>query len=135
MFSANPCPSGVFISHRMADAALAERLAEEIREAGHTVWLDNWEILVGDSVVERINAGLANAKYLVLCYSQSGVESNWISREWMSALARQLEGYGIKLLPARLSGGSPPAILADIRFADLVKDWDRGMKDLLKAIR
>jgi hypothetical protein len=52
---------GVFISHRMADADLARRLAEEIQRAGYRVWLDEWEILIGDSVVERINAGLENA--------------------------------------------------------------------------
>jgi hypothetical protein len=126
---------GVFISHRMADADLARRLAEEIQRAGYRVWLDEWEILIGDSVVERINAGLENAKYVVVCYSEAGVLSSWMSREWMSALARQLEGHGIKLLPVRLSGGVPPAILADIRYADLVKDWARGVQDLLRAIR
>ena len=71
----------------------------------------------------------------MVCYSEAGVLSNWMSREWMSALARQLEGHGIKLLPVRLSGGVPPAILADIRYADLVKDWARGIRDLLQAIR
>jgi hypothetical protein len=126
---------GIFISHRMADTNLAERLADEIRAAGYPVWLDKWEILVGDSVVERISSGLQTAKYVVVCYSEYGVESNWMSREWMASLARQLEGDGIKLLPVRLSGGAPPPILADIRYADLVKDWDRGVRDLLRAIK
>jgi len=125
----------VFISHRGSDADLARKLAEEVKAAGHSVWLDEWEILTGDSVVERINAGLEDARYVVVCYSDQGVMSPWMSREWMSALARQLEGHGIKLLPVRLSGGSPPAILADIRYADLVKDWARGMQELLRAIR
>jgi hypothetical protein len=57
-----------------------------------------------------------------------------MSREWMSALAQQLEGYGLRLLPIRLSGGKPPAIIADIKYADLVKDWDRGMEELLMAM-
>jgi hypothetical protein len=125
---------GVFISHRGSDADLASRLAEEIQRKGYNVWLDDWEILVGDSVVERINVGLENAKYAVICYSDSGVISNWMSREWMSALARQLEGHGIRLLPVRLSGGTPPAILADIRYADLVKDWDRGVAELMRSL-
>ena len=125
----------VFISHRAADAELALRLAEDLRAIGFKVWLDEWEITVGDSIVERINAGLQNARYLVLCYSESGVLSEWISREWMSALHRQLDGYGIKVLPARLSGGRPPAILADIRYADLVKDWNQGRQDLLRAMK
>jgi hypothetical protein len=58
-----------------------------------------------------------------------------MSKEWMSALARQLEGYNIKILPVRLSGGRPPAIMAGIKYADLVGNWEHGMQDLIKALR
>lgn len=125
----------VFISHRLSDAAPAERLATEIRAAGHQVWLDTWEIALGDSIIERMNEGLTGATYVVVCYSDAGVTSAWMGREWMSALARQLNGAGVKLLPVRLTGGQPPAILADIRYADLVADWGRGVAELLRAIR
>jgi hypothetical protein len=127
--------ANVFISHRGSDTQKAERLAVEIRNAGHQVWLDVWEINVGDSIVERINAGLEGATYLVLCYSSSGVTSPWMSREWMSALARQLNGYGVKILPVLLTGGEPPAILADVKYADLVTDWTQGVSELLQAMR
>lgn len=125
----------VFISHRGEDATLAENLAEEIRQAGFEVWLDKWDIRVGDSIVERINLGLEDARYLILCYSESGMLSPWMNREWMPTLARQLNGHGVKVLPIRLSGGSPPAIIADIKYADLVKDWSHGVEDLLRAMR
>lgn len=124
----------VFISHRGADADLARKLSEDIRTAGFSVWLDEWEINVGDSIVQQINSGLQGATYLILCYSESGVDSPWMSREWMSSLARQLDGYGIKILPVRLSGGQPPAILADVKYADLVKDWNTGLQALLRAM-
>lgn len=127
--------ANVFISHRGADDAEAERLADEVRRSGHTVWLDVWEIGVGDSIVARMDEGLEGAAYLVLCYSSSGVLAPWIDREWMSALARQLNGEGVKMLPVRLTGGDPPAILADIRYADLVADWAGGVAELLRAIR
>jgi hypothetical protein len=124
----------VFISHRGPDMAEAESLANEVRAAGHSVWLDKWDIRVGDSLVERIDAGLSDASYLVLCYSDSGVTAPWMSREWMSALAQQLNGKKIKLLPVRLTGGDPPAILADVKYADLVADWAGGVTALLCAI-
>lgn len=53
----------------------------------------------------------------------------------MAMLAQQLNGYGVRVLPVRLSGGKPPAILADIKYADLVEDWDKGLALLLKAMR
>jgi len=125
----------VFISHRKQDDKLAECLAVRIRKSGFQVWFDEWDVYVGDSIVDRVNSGLENAGYLILCYSDAGVLSPWTSREWMSALARQLEGCGVKVLPARLSGGMPPAILADIKYADLVQDWETGVDDLLQAMR
>ncbi|HZH76021.1 MAG TPA: hypothetical protein VEY88_08310 [Archangium sp.] len=53
----------------------------------------------------------------------------------MSTLMRQLSGHGVKLLPVVLTGGLPPAILADIKPADFVKDWSRALRDLLRALR
>lgn len=126
--------AAIFLSHRKADAALAERLAQELQRAGHEVWFDEWKIDIGDSIVGRIDEGLTHSTYLVLCYSASGM-SGWVDREWQSALMRQLSGHGVKVLPVLLSGGTPPAILADIKFADLVSNWDRGVQALLRAIR
>lgn len=124
----------VFICHRGVDTALAEQLATEIRAAGHEVWLDLWEIGIGDSVVAEIDKGLGATHYLVLCYSAAG-PSDWTDREFHSTLHRQLSGQPVKVLPARLSGGAPPAIAADIKFADLVADWNKGVTDLLRAIQ
>jgi hypothetical protein len=58
-----------------------------------------------------------------------------MGREWMSFLAAQLNGKDVKLLPVRLTGGEPPVILEDVKYADLVKDWDKGVSDLLRAIK
>ena len=126
--------ANLFLSHRKPDAALAESLAHELQAAGHQVWFDEWDIGIGDSIVERIDQGLQGTAYLVLCYSSSGM-SPWIDREWQSALARQLQGHAVKILPVLLTGGKPPAILADIKYADLVRDWDQGVRALLQAVQ
>jgi hypothetical protein len=127
--------ANVFVSHRGGDTNKARRLAEDLRRAGHRVWFDQWEIGIGDSIIGLMNEGLEGTAYLVLCYSSAGVMAPWISREWMAALARQLDGVGVKILPVLLTGGKPPAILADVKYADLVKDWDQGIQQLMKAIR
>lgn len=127
--------ASVFISHRGADQDAAERLARELRNRDHVVWLDTWKINVGDSIVERVNEGLSDSSYLVLCYSGAGSTSSWMSREWMSTLARQLNGAQVRLLPVRLTGDAPPAILADLKYADLVADWSSGVDALCKAVR
>ena len=50
--------ANVFISHRKVDVSDAKRLAEAVSAAGHVVWFDEWEIGIGDSVVQRIDSGL-----------------------------------------------------------------------------
>ena len=124
----------VFISYHTPDRSHAEELAREIRAVGNTVWFEAWEISLGDSIIQKINQGLEQAEYVVLCFTPSGVNRPWLSREWMSTLAQQLNGRNIKLLPVRLTGGAPPAILADIRYADLEADWRNGVSELLRAI-
>lgn len=127
--------ASVFVSHRSSDTSLAEQLAKDLQSAGHTVWLDKWELKIGDSLIGKISSGLTSAQYVVLCYSAGGIDTPWISREWMSTLTRQIEGAGVTILPVRLSGGSPPAILADIKYADLVADWNRGLAEILVALK
>ncbi|MGH9752144.1 MAG: toll/interleukin-1 receptor domain-containing protein [Blastocatellia bacterium] len=48
--------ANIFISHRKSDDKPAELLANEIRDAGHVVWFDEWNISLGDSIVGRANA-------------------------------------------------------------------------------
>lgn len=125
--------ANVFISYRSIDHRRAATLKVGLEDCGHTVWLDSEQIRVGDSIVAKIDEGLAGLDYLVLCFSDAG-SSPWVDQEWMSTLARQLSGVAVKVLPARLSGGSPPAILAGTRYADLVKDWDTGVRELCAAM-
>lgn len=56
--------ANVFVSHRRADSAAAEKLATAIKNAGHKVWLDDWDIKIGDSIVGSMQTGLSGSTYL-----------------------------------------------------------------------
>ena len=126
--------ANVFISHRGADAGLAEKLSLEIQAAGHSVWLDIWEINIGDQIIEKMNQGLSGSSYVVLCYSSLGM-APWMNIEWAAALSAQLNGKNVKVLPVRLTGTDAPAILEGTKYADLIKDWKFGVAELLRAIK
>jgi hypothetical protein len=126
--------ANVFVSHRTADLAQAQQLADELRAKGHSIWIDDEQLRIGDSIIEKIDAGLEGSTYLVLCLSSSGVDAPWTAREWMATLARQLNGYNVRILPAALTGSELPAILSDIKYADLMTDWDTGVRKLAAAI-
>jgi hypothetical protein len=123
----------VFLSYPSEKRDTVDRLANAIIGAGHEVWLDRLQIRIGDSIVERVQRGLYDSPYLVLCCFDIGL-TPWMDREWMSTLARQLSGVDVHILPARFQGGTPPPILCDILFADFASDWDSAVADLLSAL-
>lgn len=125
----------IFVSHRGSDTGLAVSLATSLRAAGHNVWLDEWNIAPGDSIVERIDVGLTTSVDFVVCLSAAGVNSPWMSREWMAALARKLNGIPLRIIPVKFAPSSGPAILADIKTIDLFTDWDRGLQQLLTILK
>ncbi|GAA0251812.1 hypothetical protein GCM10010492_60300 [Saccharothrix mutabilis subsp. mutabilis] len=127
--------AAVFVSHRTVDKAEAGKLVLEIEKRGHRVWFDTQEISVGDSIVGKINEGLAGADYVVACFSSADPSSAWMAAEWMSTLARQLEGGNVKLIPVLLPGGVAPAILTDRRYVDLSQDWSVGIDIICTALR
>ena len=129
-------PARIFVSYPSEYVAVAERLVADLRSKGHDVWWDVERIDIGDSIVAALNAGLSDAAFLVLCLGSSVRTSPWRDREWMSALARQLAGAHIKILPTLVtSEATIPAILADLARADLARNWEHGIGELDRALR
>jgi hypothetical protein len=126
--------ANVFISYPGPDAVLAEKLAKSLRRAGHKVWFAEWAIAVGDSIPASLNRGLEHANYVVVCLSALGL-APWMSAEVWSAYSRQLNGLSVKLLPVRFRAGEVPALLSDLRYADLSRNWNKGVAALLGAMR
>ncbi|SNQ47218.1 conserved hypothetical protein [Frankia canadensis] len=124
----------VFISHRAADVATAERLGRAVNAVGHAVHLDRWEVRIGDSVPMFMNETLATADFLLLGHSTLGIHAPWVAQEFLPALALELAGRGITLLPAVLSGTEAPMRIGGRPCTDLTVDWDRGVSALLREL-
>src|ERR1017187_7399296 len=56
----------VFISHTSSDKSFVRRLAEELRTYNFRVWYDEWEVGIGDSIVEKVFEGLAASDALIV---------------------------------------------------------------------
>jgi TIR domain len=104
------------------------------RRALHA-WYDKREILVGDSIVGRINEALAQARFLVVVLSPRSVIKPWVTRELNSTLMRQLDQQHIAILPVLVEDCSVPPLLADFNYADFRHSFDDGMAALVAAIR
>jgi len=58
-----------FICHASEDKPAARLIATALRTKGAVVWLDEWEIRVGDSLVQKVSSGLESSSHLILLLS------------------------------------------------------------------
>lgn len=83
----------VFLSHASEDkAAVARPLAEHLREQGLTVWLDDFELRIGDSLRRKIDAGLAGSRFGLVILSRSFFAKGWPQYELDGLVTRQVSG-------------------------------------------
>lgn len=124
----------VFVCHASEDKPAARELASAMTKLGADVWFDEWEIRVGDSIVQKIGAGLGTLTHLVILLSKNSVDKPWVQKELSSALMRQLSEKAVDVLPVRLDDCLIPPILADIKYADARGGIARALLDLEPAL-
>ncbi len=91
--------SSVFISHTSLDKPFARKLARDLVVRGVRVWLDEAELLVGDSLLKRIALAIEEMHYLIAVLTPASVESSWVQKELELAMNQQLKARDIKVLP------------------------------------
>lgn len=80
-----------FISHASEDKDFVRQLVVALRALGATVWFDEYEIQVGDSLRVKIDQGLKTSAYGVVVVSPRLIqkrERGWIQRELGGSMAR-----------------------------------------------
>lgn len=90
-----------FISHASEDKeAVAEPLTKALERLGAKVWLDKYELNIGDSLRESIDSGLRNAKQGIVILSPVYFEKFWTTKELNGLFAKASKGNKI-ILPIR----------------------------------
>lgn len=124
-----------FISYSHEDASFVNQLAEDLVASGVGVWLDRWEIKVGDSISDRIQSGLQESDYLLVVLSPNSVNSPWVCEELSVARVRQLESRRVIVLPVLYQDCEIPALLRDKLYADCRGErYNQGLQKLLVVL-
>ncbi len=125
----DPQPS-IFVSYAHEDRELAHALAKAMEAEGARVWLDQGELLIGDSLIERISEAIAEFDFVVALVSVASIHSNWCRKEISLAMSKQVQrgGRGVTILPLRVGEVQMPPPLVDVLWAQLnVADLQRSL--------
>ena len=89
----------VFISHTSEDKEEVVRpLSTALRAAGLSVWFDEFELRIGDSLRQKIDRGLASSRFGVVILSRAFFGRGWPEYELDGLVTRAVSGEQI-LLP------------------------------------
>ena len=122
--------ANVFLSHSTEDKAFVRRLARDLRRFGAAVWVDEAEIRLGDTLLDKIKGGLQNVEHLGVILSPRSVASEWVTREIKLTKNLARDGRRLKILPILIEECKLPRFLKGIRYADFrdPSDYQRQMR-------
>ena len=124
----------IFISYSRQDKNFVDNLAMQLVAHKARVWLDRWELHVGDSLIKRIQEDIAGASALLVMLSKASVQSEWCKKELSARLIRQLEEKRVVVLPVLIEDCEIPLFLRDKLYADFRHDFDGGLQTILESI-
>jgi TIR domain len=88
----------VFISHASEDKDdIVRPLAANLIERGVKVWIDEQSLLLGDSLREKIDAGLAQSRYGIVVLSPFFFSKRWPAKE-LNGLSAKEDAEGRKVV-------------------------------------
>jgi len=124
----------VFISHSHQDKDFVDKLATHLIKHNAHVWVDRWEIKVGESILNRVQNEIQGASAVLFVLSNASVQSEWCKKELSAGLIRELEEKAIIVLPVLLEKCAIPIFLKEKKYADFTESFDFGLKAIVDGI-
>jgi hypothetical protein len=136
----------IFISYTHVDAAwvrmLAARIESETVDGTPTgrflrVFFAEWDITTGQNIVNRINEGLEQARFVALVMSPPFFESAWCNLEWTHMVSLDPANKAGRILPLHLRSTQLKAPLNAWNWLDFRSDerFEIEFHRLIHAVR
>jgi hypothetical protein len=129
---------GIFLSHTSTDKPFVRDLKARLESHGvKEVWLDEAEIMLGDSLIKKIEEGLKKTKYIGVVLSLQSIKSPWVERELEVAINREISTGEVVVLPLLYEKCELPSFLVGKMYADFTSpaQFDEGVEKLLRRLK
>ena len=126
----------VFICHASEDKLdIARPLHAHLESSGIRCWLDEAEIAWGESIVSKIQEGIARARFVLVILSPTFLSKPWAQKELRASLAIEIATERNIVLP--LLVGDPEVLLSSSPFLKDKRylEWDGDPKSVERELR
>jgi len=127
----------VFVSHASEDKErFVTNFATKLRENGVDAWLDKWEMLPGDSLVDKIfEEGLKEAQAIIIVLSNYSIKKPWVREELNASIVAKVS-KGTKVIPIVLDNCEVPQSLTSTLWEPIpdLESYEKNFKRILSSI-
>ena len=120
----------LFISHSSQDKGYANLLYADLKDAGCIPWLDQWDILGGQSIPTEIEKGIDNSDFLLILLSKNSVASSWVRAEWESSIWDENQDKQVRVIPILIEECTIPRFLKTKKYIDFRQDYGSAFREL-----
>jgi hypothetical protein len=128
---------GIFLCHSSEDKGFVRKLRRSLEQNGvDKVWVDEGELLIGDSLLKKIDQGITLTKYFGVVLSPRSVRSNWVRRELEIAMNREIESDQVVVLPLLYEPCDIPSFLRTKLYGDFTSPslYRDSLRKLLRRL-
>ena len=118
----------IFFSYSRLDSAFALKLAQDIRDAGADIWIDQLDIQAGNHWDSAVEQALTTSVCVLVILTPASTSSTNVMDEVSFALES-----GKKIIPVLLEDCLPPFRLRRLQRIDFTKDYHAGLTQLLAS--
>src|SRR5687767_14898256 len=118
----------IFISYSRNDVDFVDWFANRLVARRHHIWMDRWELSIGDSLISKIQGALSESDAILIVLSKTSVASEWCKKELNSGLIRELEEKRVLVLPCVIDDCDIPLFLREKLYADFRRNRDQAFE-------
>jgi len=124
----------LFISYSHNDKDFVDKLGTKLTQKRIPVFIDRWELNVGESITGKIEDAITEASFLLVVLSKSSVASQWCKREINTGLVLELNKKRVVILPVLIEDCEIPLFLMDKFHADFRTDFNSGLMQVISSV-
>lgn len=125
----------IFLSYSSKNEDFVRNLAADLNKLKHTIWLDKWEIRVGDSVITKIEGAIDEADFVAVVLSKNSTSSGWVEKEWQAKYWEEITKRKVMVLPLLLEDCTIPPLLRPKKYADFRSNYKTGLVELAISLQ